>query len=303
MSDKLIKPLQLTATTSTAAIEAAALNVPVLVQKLAHMPLRNMADADAILSECAPAKAAGKLVKAIDDARKELVKPFADWQKDVKAYADGLAAPLVEQIEASKAGVLEFKKVIERQQAEARADQQAKLNRLRAMSDFITTIWQRQTDKVAAVGTLAELHEIQAKNVNFTLKCHKDWLDLEVEYLAEANAQFDAVKAYIASRIENWQDESEAPTPPPVVTTATTTQAQLAVMVEAEPEVVNKGLRTVYKAFVPDWRQVDAVGLVAVLIDNPVALAKLNELVTNYVKQPAQILGVEYKEEQKVTAR
>jgi hypothetical protein len=255
-----------------------------------------------LLKAIAPASEAGKAVKAIDDARKAAVEPANVWVKATKAYADSLIKPLEDALQSRRIDVTNFKIAEQKRQDQARAEQQAKLKRLQDMAEAITTTWQKQTDKVTDCKDLEALKAMQLATEGFKLKCPAAWSDLEAQYLVEAERQFEAVKKYLADRIVSWCDDEPQPLPP-VVTTATTTQAQLAVLVEAEPEQVNKGLRTVYKAFVPDWRQVDAVGLLAVIIANPVGKAKLEEIVANYVKHPAQILGIEYKEEQKVTAR
>jgi membrane protein required for beta-lactamase induction len=71
---------------------------------------------------------------------------------------------------------------------------------------------------------------------------------------------------------------------------------------EAPAEVIQKGMQTVLKPMVKDWKAVDAVGLVAALIGNPDAVAMLDKLLTKLPKG-AQVQGVQWVEESRLVAR
>jgi membrane protein required for beta-lactamase induction len=86
------------------------------------------------------------------------------------------------------------------------------------------------------------------------------------------------------------------------VATPTLSVAKVATLMDAPAEVIQKGMQTVLKPVVADWRKVDAVGLVAALIGDPAAVAMLEKILTKLPKG-CQILGVDWVEESRLVAR
>lgn len=286
------------------ALEAA--NVPVVAAKLMALPCTNEAEADALLALLAPKAEAGQMLKRINDARMAITRQLDTAKKQVMEYEATLIGPLESTIETCKGKVRKVKDATIAAQKQAEAIRNQKLADLDAMHRALVAFWETKRTAAMSHKTLEGLLELKAKADGYkaVVKAPDEWISkgLEDAYLLAANHQLANFKALLQEIADNWDNPEGRPMYVEPVAIPSLSVAKVEVLMDAPVEVVPKGMQTVLKPMVSDWRKVDAVGLVAALLADPTAVAKLDQLLSKLPKG-CQVLGVDWVEEAKLVAR
>lgn len=298
--------LYLPTSTTLAKIALEAASVATTAAELSTLPCDTDQQADALLALLAPKAPAGQIVKRVADARMEITRELDSMKSELIAYERELIAPLVEAVEASRERVKAHKDRQIAANKKAEADRMLKLADLDEMQRELVSFWEAKRRKAMSIQTLDELLDMKAKVDAYAgvPNAPQRWVDkgLGNEYLDAADDQLNLLRRLLAEIADNWDNPEGRPMYVEPVATPTLSVAKVATLMEAPAEVIQKGMQTVLKPVVKDWRKVDAVGLVAALINDPIAVAMLEKLLTKLPKG-AQVLGVQWVEESRLVAR
>lgn len=286
------------------AIEAA--SVATTAAELTSLPCGTDTEADALLALLAPKSAAGQIVKRVGEARLEITRELDSMKAELIAYERELIAPVVTAIETSRERVKAYKDRQIAANKKAEADRMLKLADLDEMQRELVTFWEAKRRKAMSIQTLDELLDMKSKVDAYegVPNAPQRWADkgLGGEYLDAADDQLILLRRLLAEIADNWDNPEGRPMYVEPVATPTLSVAKVATLMEAPAEVIQKGMQTVLKPVVKDWKAVDATGLLAALLPDPTAVVQLEKLLTKLPKG-CQILGVDWVEESRLVAR
>jgi hypothetical protein len=306
MKAPTLPTLYLPTSNTLAKIALEAASVATTAMELAALPCDTDQQADALLALLAPKAPAGQIIKRVGDARLEITRELDTMKSELIAYERELIAPLVEAVEASRERVKAHKDRQIAANKKAEADRMLKLADLDEMQRELVTFWEAKRRKAMSIQTLDELLDMKVKVDAYAgvPNAPQRWADkgLGNEYLDAADDQLILLRRLITEIADNWDNPEGRPMYVEPVATPTLSVAKVATLMDAPVEVIQKGMQTVLKPAVADWRAVDAVGLVAALLPDPTAVVMLEKLLTKLPKG-AQVLGVTWVEESRLVAR
>lgn len=294
-----------TITLAPTSIELAAANVATQAATIANMPCTTVAEDTALAAALAPSSEAGRTLKAIDNARLEIARPVNAALDNLMAYTRTLSAPLSEAIEQGKAKRLAFAKEQAANAAKAEQERRRKLQLLQGMEATMQTFWQEQTIKASQLN-LEQLRIAKQSATMWVIKVPDLYKELATEYIATQEAGRAKMLAYFDDLILAAETPNSPQAIAPVVQVSTVA-AQMQVLTDVAPQEVQKGVTKTVTLTVNDWRKVDAVAWLSAMFranpDSATLVEQLNKLAVRFTPKGAEVQGITWKEEIKITNR